>query len=179
MEACNISRLYLIALVVFVTTVLMPNVVLAHCPLCSAATGAIVIATRWYGLDDLIIGTVLGAFIISTAYWINNWLKRRNKGKNYLPWQLLVLILATYLSTIFTFQFSGLLGNLVYQLYGVDKLAIGTTLGTLITIFTFILHDYLRKINGNRNYLPFQPIVLTLVFLGIASISFYLIGVVV
>src|SRR3972149_2519404 len=83
------------------------NSAMAHCPLCSAATGAAVVAARYYGVDDLIVSILAGGFLMSTAYWFNNWLLRRNKGKNYLPWQLEILILATFLSTLYTFQLAG------------------------------------------------------------------------
>lgn len=159
-------------------TSVFSNQAMAHCPLCSAATGAAVIVARTYGVDDLIVSTLAGGFLMSTAYWANNWLLKRNKGKNYLSWQLEILILATFLSTLYTFQLTGLLGNSMYQIYGIDKLVIGLTIGSFLTVAAFSSHDYLRKTNGNKNYLPFQAIILALVFLTMVSAIFYLVGVV-
>ena len=71
---------------------------------------------------------------------------------------------------------TGLLGNSMFQIYGIDKLVIGLSVGSFITVAAFSLHGYLRKMNGNRNYLPFQAIVLAFALMGIAIASFYLIG---
>jgi len=157
-------------------TSIFSNSAMAHCPLCAAATGAAVIAARYYGVDDLIVSILAGGFLMSTAYWFNNLLLKRNKGKNYLPWQLEILVLVTFLSTLYTFQLTGLLGNSMFQIYGVDKLVIGLAIGSFITVAAFSLHDYLRKMNGNRNYLPFQAIVLAFALMGLMIVGFYLTG---
>jgi uncharacterized membrane protein (DUF4010 family) len=159
-------------------TSVFSNSAMAHCPLCAAATGAAVVAARYYGVDDLIVSVLAGGFLMSTAYWFNNWLLKRNKGKNYLPWQLEILILATFLSTLYTFQLTGLLGNSMYQIYGLDKLVVGLAIGSFITVAAFSLHDFLRKMHQNKNYLPFQAIVLAFAFMGIAIAAFYFIGVI-
>ena len=84
-----------------------PTIALAHCPLCSAATGALLIAARSYGVSDLITGTLAGAFAAVTAIWIHNWLKAKNKSKSYFPFQGIVFVLASILMTIITFQVVG------------------------------------------------------------------------
>lgn len=157
-------------------TSIFSNQVSAHCPLCTAAMVGAVLITRTYGIDDLIVSIFIGGAIISTAYWANNWLKKRHKGMTYLPWQLAILVLATYMSTIYSLMLTKMLGNPMYQIFGIDKLFIGSTLGTLATIFAFWLHDYLRKRNGNKNYLPFQAIVLAFVLMGMAITGFYVLG---
>src|SRR3989344_4710120 len=87
------------------------NFVMAHCPLCTAATGAAVLAARWYGIDDLIVSTFIGGLIISTGYWINNWVHKKSKGKGYIKFQLPILVLFSYVSVVATFYFAGFLGN--------------------------------------------------------------------
>lgn len=84
-----------------------PTIALAHCPLCSAATGALLIAARSYGVSDLISGTIAGAFAAVTAIWIHNWLKKKNNNKSYFPFQGIVLVLVSILLTVVTFQFVG------------------------------------------------------------------------
>jgi len=146
----------------------------AHCPVCVVATGSAVVAARIYGVDDLIVGTFAGGFLVSTAYWVNNVLLKRNRKKAYFPWQLEVLILGTFLSSLLTFQFAGFLGDWVYQIYGVDKLVIGTAVGSFMVVAAFAVHARLRKLNRNRNYVPFQAILLALAFMAVAAVGFYL-----
>ncbi len=150
--------------------------VYAHCPLCTAATGAAIAVTRWYGIDDSVVGLFVGGMIISTAFWFNNILKKRNKGKEYIAYQGLILIFISLLSTLVSFYFGGLIGTGIYILYGIDKLLIGIFIGSFLTWFAFYLHDMLRQINRDKNYIPFQAIVLAFVFLSTASVSFYFAG---
>ena len=56
--------------------------VMAHCPLCTAATIVGVGVTRSLGWDDSIVGIFVGAMIVSSVLWLNNILKKRNIGGN-------------------------------------------------------------------------------------------------
>ena len=54
---------------------IIPNVI-AHCPLCTAATIVGVGVTRSLGWDDSIVGVFVGALIVSSALWVNNIFKK-------------------------------------------------------------------------------------------------------
>jgi len=60
---------------------IMPSV-MAHCPLCTAATIVGVGVTRSLGWDDSIVGVFVGAMIVSSALWVNNILKKKKIGGN-------------------------------------------------------------------------------------------------
>lgn len=159
--------------------IFLTNIAFAHCPLCSAATGAAVAVTRFYGVDDLIVGTFIGGFIISTAYWSNRYLMKRNKKKQYVQFQLPIIIIVSLLLTLVTFYFAGLLknSNPAFLVFGIDKIAVGSFIGSMITIFAFWFNDFLRKMNG-KSFIPFQGILLSLTFLSLTSLVYYLVGVV-
>lgn len=157
--------------------VLIPSV-WAHCPLCTAATGAAVAVTRWYGVDDLIVGTFIGGLMVSSTLWMNNILIK--KRMVLIPNQGTILVVLTLLTTLLTYYFAGLLNNSdpSFQIFGVDKLFVSTLIGSLITVFSFWFHGFLRKMNDGRNFLPFQGIVVMLLFLSFTSLMYYLTGVV-
>lgn len=150
--------------------------VFAHCPLCTAATASAVAVTRWYGVDDMIVGTFIGAFVISTAFWTNRVLRKRNKGKDFMPSQLAILTILSLVLTIVTFYFAGLYGSFV--VFGVDKIVWGLLAGSSITLVAYAMHEFLKSANHNRTYLPFQVIIITFVFLFMAIFAFYAIGLV-
>ncbi|MEK6852537.1 MAG: hypothetical protein AABX59_01530 [Nanoarchaeota archaeon] len=155
----------------------MSNLVSAHCALCTAATGAAVAVSRYYGINDLIVGTLVGGFLISTAYWFDNTLKRKNKGKNYIALQLPAIIILTLILTLFSLQIGGIInGEGSSYILGIDKLIAGSMLGSIVTIFAFYFHSYLREGNENKNYLPFQSILLVLIFLGLTNLVLYVGG---
>ncbi len=172
---CGKMKNKILFLVFSLFSLILIQPVFAHCPLCSAATGVAVGMARWYGIDDLIVGTFAGGFIIATGFWMNNFLLKRHKGKEYIPFQLEIIILFSFLSTVLTFMLSGIT-NAAFTLFGIDKIIIGFTFGSAISLASFKIHDVLRKINRQRNFFPFQVIILTLLFLSVTSASFYLMG---
>lgn len=97
----------LLALSATIGSLLTAAPALAHCPLCSAATGSLLVVARAAGVSDLASGTLAGAFAVSTALWGSNWLKKRNKGKAYLPFQGIILVLASILLTIISLEALG------------------------------------------------------------------------
>ncbi len=150
------------------------KMVFAHCPLCTAATGAVVATARLYGVDDLAVGTFFGGFTMSTAFWIQRFLLKRNKGKNFIPFQLMIIILLSLILSIITLHTANLFSSSTF--FGVDRLLAGTLIGSFITPVAFESHELLRRKNDNKNYFPFQAIVISLVFLSVTVFSYYLIG---
>lgn len=150
--------------------------VLAHCPLCTAATGAAVAVARYYGVDDLIVGTFIGGFVISTAFWFNRILRKRNKGEDYLPFQSAIIILLSFILTFVSFHTAGIVS--FSTLFGIDRIFAGMSIGSAISLAAFGFNDFIRKSNGNKNYIPFQVIFMTIAFLSLSALGYYIVGVV-
>src|SRR3989338_2455804 len=77
----NFKTLRLLLIPLLSIIAIIPTV-MAHCPLCTAATIVGVGVTRSLGWDDSIVGIFVGAMIVSSALWLNNILKKRNIGGN-------------------------------------------------------------------------------------------------
>lgn len=164
-------------IVLFLLYLIFVRIVSAHCPLCTAATGAAVASARLLGIDDLIAGTFFGGFLVSSSLWFNNILKKKNKGIEFIPYQGLLIILFSLVSMIFVYYTLGLLiFSPPYVIFGIDKILLGTMIGSFMTLFAFYFHEFLRKINGNKNYIPFQVIILSLFILSLISVSYYIFG---
>src|SRR3989338_909992 len=85
--------------------------VAAHCPLCAAATAGGVAATRLLGVDDAVTGTFVGGFVVSTGLWFSNWLRKKKKGGEFLPFQAAILVLLSVALTLLTFYMAKLIGS--------------------------------------------------------------------
>ncbi len=169
--------LSILTLAFFSSLIFLSDFVYAHCPLCTAATGAAVITSRWLGVDDLVTGVFIGGLIISTALWFSNILKKGNKGGEYFKFQSLIIFLITLASVVIGFYFLDFIGPRNYfKIFGIDKILLGMFVGIIISVVALEFHKYTRKINGNKNFVPLQSIVLMLVFLVLVSLSFYAIG---
>ncbi len=155
--------------------VVLAKPVLAHCPLCAAATAGGVAATRLLGVDDSVSGTFVGGFVASTALWLDIWLKKKRNGRELLPYQSTIFVVASLALTFLTFYLAKLLGSPdpAYHMFGVDKLLVGTAAGTAVTVGAFALHKWIRKVRGGKSLMPFQGIVLTLLCLAITGAIFF------
>ncbi len=167
-------RFYLISFLFF-SIFLIPNV-LAHCPLCTAATGAAVAVTRWYGLDDSIVGVFVGGMVVATGLWFNNLAKKFNKGKEHLQFQSGIFLLLSFILTIITFYFADLMGpSNTFKIFGIDRILFGTIIGIIASFTAFKFHDMLRVFNRNRNYFPYQSILVLILMLAVSSSVLYLV----
>ena len=162
------------------------NLVSAHCPVCTAGAVAGVGVARYYGLDDSIVGLLLGAFVASTGLWISNWLKKR-KRKIDFPFQAFILILLSFLFLVIPLYMKGTITDfemvksmpghhsmLGMGIYGIDKVLFGIIFGTLLISGVFSFSDYLKEKNGKRLF-AFQGFVFMMIALAIVSLILWLI----
>ncbi len=155
--------------------IIFSGIVHAHCPLCTAATGAAVAVTRFYGIDDLVIGLFIGGFILSTTFWFDRVLRKRNRGAEYIPLQTIILISLGLVSTFLSFYWASLLDPSAPTLLGINRLILGTIIGTAVSFSAFEFHKFIRRRFG-RSFIPFQGIVFTLLSLTLVGLGFYAVG---
>lgn len=148
----------------------LPQIAFAHCPLCVAATGSAVATARFFGVSDSITGLFVGIFVSSTAIWLNNILKKRNSGKEYMALQKEIIILVSVVSTFLTFYLSGLVFSLE------DKLIIGASAGVVMPLLSSVFHKALKSYNNNKSFIPFQSILLMFATALISAAGFYATG---
>src|SRR5574342_1357477 len=125
---------------------------MAHCPLCTAATGAAVGVARFYGVDDAIMGVLIGGFVFSSALWANNACRKR--GWNFVYGQGTTIVLLSLVFTIIGFKTGGLLTGAV--LFGLPRLLTGMLFGTVASLAGHGVHEYLRYTNNGKNIVPLQ-----------------------
>ncbi|MEK6973193.1 MAG: hypothetical protein AABW72_04090 [archaeon] len=138
----------------------------AHCPICTAAVGVGLVTTRVYGFDDAIMGVWIGAFIISTAVWANNALKKR-----FIPFQAPLMSITAFILTTGSFYAAGLMNGTYAKAFGIDRLLLGIIVGSVLTYAMPIVSKKIKELNKNKVLFPFQTIVLIVLVLIIASIS--------
>ncbi len=142
----------------------------AHCPLCTAAVGTGLIAARFYGVNDIVSGLWIGAFIISTALWADKVLRKR--GKMILPLQSASLSLIAFILTVVPFFFAGFF-NTGMLFLGIEWLLFGIIAGSIITYLAVFASLKLKKINSNAVLFPYQTIIFIMTFLITVSIVFW------
>ena len=155
---------------------ILSSISFAHCLLCVGATGAVVATARFYGINDMITGLFVGVFIVSTSLWFHIILKKRHNGKNYIPMQSLAIIISGIATILIAFYFTGdLVGTSVL---GMSTIVVGTAIGSAVSSLSFLINDLMRSINENKNYVPFQPIVLLFAASFLSVLAMYAGGVI-
>lgn len=153
------------------TSVALTNTASAMCPLCTAGAAIGLSIARYYGADDTIIGLLLGALAISTAFWLNNVIKKRIR--HVIPLQEPLIIIAIIASTIVPFYYAGFFNGMkgmVDTIFGINRLAFGTVVGGIATYAAVPLSALIKKRTG---HIPFQGVIITFSLLIALSVFFW------
>ncbi|MFA6081863.1 MAG: hypothetical protein WC773_00400 [Patescibacteria group bacterium] len=145
----------------------------AMCPVCTVAVLGGVELSHYLGIDDVITGLWIGALMVSITMWTSNWL--RNKKWRYIPkgaaFWFIIWVLMTYVP-LYQYRFFGHNNS---QLWGIDKIIIGSMFGVVIFALAVVVHNWLKARNGDKVYVQFQRVIIPVSFLIIGSVAFYFI----
>ncbi len=142
----------------------------AVCPVCTVAVGAGIGLSRWFGIDDTITGSWVGALLVSLSIWTINWIQR--KEWNFRGYK--VFVFATYfLLVVVPLFWMDIFWHPLNKLWGMDKLVLGMVSGVLFFSFSVWLNEFFKAKNQNKVYFPFQKVVLTVGSVIILSGIFY------
>lgn len=142
----------------------------AVCPLCTAAVGAGLGLSRWFGIDDVISGLWIGALLASTVLWTNDWLERKEKkfkGRGFI----ILLIYALFLFV--PLYWAGIVGHPFNQIWGIDKIILGSFVGAVAFFSGVNWYASLKKKNDGHAHFPFQKIVMPIFPIVLLSAVFY------
>jgi hypothetical protein len=153
-------------------SVFWPLTVKAFCPVCTVAVGAGLGFSRWLGIDDTVSSLWVGGLLIAVSAWTVDWL--RKKKINFLGMAALTYFL--YYAIVFVpFYFTGFIGHPFNRLWNVDKIVLGTAIGSVFFFAMGAWYNQMKKKNNGHAYFPFQKVVMPVGVLLILSLVFYFI----
>jgi hypothetical protein len=144
----------------------------AVCPVCTIAVGAGVGVSRWIGIDDTVTGLWIGGLIISSGLWLANWIRKKNWKIPYPEVLSTLLMLIFVIPPLYWSKMIGISNNV---LLGIDKVILGTIVGSILFLSSIRIDKILRKTNNGKVYIYYQKVILPVLFLSITSFIFYLI----
>jgi hypothetical protein len=137
------------------------------CPVCVVAIGAGLGFSRWFGIDDVVSSVWIGAFMIAIISWTLNFMKKKK-------WDFqddgIVITLAYLLLTYIPLYYAGIVGHPLNQIWGLDKIIVGSTIGFVFLFLGNWLNLYLKKINNGKVFFPYQRVVAPVLILIIISL---------
>ncbi len=144
----------------------------AVCPICTIAVGAGLGFSRYLGIDDTVTGLWIGAVILSSALWTANWLKSKSWK---IPYKTVLSIVLFYLLVVPPLFWMGMIGHPDNKFLGIDKVLLGTTVGSIVFTAGVFLDKYLRTLNEGKVFIYFQKVICPVLLLSISSVIFFLI----
>jgi len=143
----------------------------AICPICVVAVGAGLGLSRWLGVDDVVSSIWIGALLFALSAWTIIWLDKKKWNFKY---DKIIIFAAYYILTLVPLYFADIVGHPLNKIWGIDKIIFGSAVGTIAFVLSYLLHNYLKKKNGNKSFFPYQKVVLPVTITIIVSIIFYL-----
>ena len=140
------------------------------CPVCTVTVIAGLSISRLLGVDDLLTSLWIGGFILSFSFitleWINKKWPRLKIYKYEYPFILLM-----YLLVLVPLKWSGSIGMALNKFWGVDKIILGTAIGSVVFLIGVWADKFQRK-KFKKIFFPFQKVVFPVLSLIIASVHF-------
>jgi len=146
----------------------------AVCPVCIVAVGAGLGLSRYLGIDDTITGLWIGGLTVAIIIWTINWAKPKIKQKKFRPFWNILIIIAYYTMIAWPLASQKFIGHPLNKIWGIDKIILSTTIGSLAFWGSSELYIYMKKENNGHAYFPFQKVVMPFAGLTILSFIFYL-----
>jgi len=146
----------------------------AVCPVCIVAVGAGLGLSRYLGIDDTITGLWIGGLTVAMIIWTINWAKPKIKKTKFIIWWNLLIITAYYAMIAWPLASQNFIGHPLNTIWGVDKIILGISLGSVLFLATSEFYLWLKKNNNGHAYFPFQKVVMPFGILAISSLFFYL-----
>ena len=176
---------YFISSSVLVLVSLSAQAAAAVCPVCVVAVGAGLGLSEYLGIDNTIAGVWIGGLIVSMIIWTIAWLNKKNwlagktswlggEDKSFGPrdWRDIIIVILYYGLVFWPLWAKNLIGQPDSRLLGIDKVALGTIIGSLGLLGATLWYDNMKKRRG-RAHFPFEKVVLPVSALIILSLIFY------
>lgn len=155
---------------------LLPKLVFAHCPLCTAGAGIGAILAKEIGFSSSAIGVFIGAFSVALGWWLANSLRKRihfrflTSASVLLSFFTIFLPLRSYFyeTNSFYLNLFGHYGSHLNRTYVYDSFLLGGILGALLIFLAPIISRQVTKVIGRT--LPFQGLLITFLLLIISAL---------
>jgi hypothetical protein len=159
-----------IVLVLLAILLIPIHFALAFCPVCIVAVGAGLGLARYLGVDDTVTGLWIGGFLIAVTAWTILWLKEK---KWTFPWYGPAVLVFYYASVMIPLYYKDIIGHPMHQIWGIDKLVLSISLGSVAFVASELLYEWMKKKNGGKAHFQFQKVVMPILVLVILSFVFY------
>jgi hypothetical protein len=159
-------------LITLLAFLIFPGQAHAVCPVCTVAVAAGLGISRWIGIDDSVTGIWVGGLILSSGLWLADWIGK--KGWR-VPQKEIISVALFFLFVIPPLYWAKMVGLSGNTLWGVDKVILGTVIGSVLFMGGVALDKWLRTTNEDKVYVYYQKVIAPVFLLTLGSFVLYLI----
>jgi len=141
------------------------------CPVCVVAIGAGLGASRWLGIDDVVASIWIGALLTVLIVWTLLWMKNK---KWSFPDDGVVITLLYIVLTYVPLYYVGIVGHPLNMIWGIDKILIGSIIGTTAFFAGHWMNLYMKSKNNGKAFFPYQKVAIPFGVIFITSLIFHL-----
>lgn len=143
------------------------------CPICTVSVIAGLGISRLLGIDDALTSIWIGAFILSFSFITIDWMEKKWPKLKIKRFTYPIIALM-YLLVLVPLKYAGSIGIAGNTLLGIDKIILGTAVGSVVFLIGAWADKKERKIRGKQLF-KFQKVVFPVFSLILASVIMYLI----
>ena len=149
----------------------------AVCPVCTVAVIAGLGVSRALGIDDIVTSIWIGGLILSSSFWLIDWIKKRgwlkkvkdDKSLTLINFSIIVLM---YLLVLIPLKLDHAIGIALNKFWGVDKIILGVVIGSAAFLAGMWTDKKIRQVKGKQLFI-YQKVVFPVLALVISSLVFY------
>src|SRR3990167_7933638 len=138
------------------------------CPVCTVTVIAGLGLSRILGIDDLITSIWIGGFILSFSFVTINWINKRFPKFSIFNFQFLIISIM-YLLVLIPLKLNNTIGIAQNTLWGIDKILLGTIVGSIVFLIGIWADKKVCKIKGKQFFI-YQKVVFPVLALILASV---------
>jgi len=142
------------------------------CSVCVVAIGAGLGLSRWLGIDDLVSSIWIGAFLVAIISWTLDFMRKRKW--NFHDDGIVVTLLYIVL-TFIPLYYAGIVGHPLNRIWGIDKIIVGSIIGSAVLFLAHWLHQYFKKLNKGKSFFPYQRVAVPVAALLLTSLIIWMI----
>ncbi|RPJ73527.1 MAG: hypothetical protein EHM20_12105 [Alphaproteobacteria bacterium] len=169
-----------------VASFVIPSIARAVCPVCTVAVVAGLEVSRMLGVDDIVTSIWIGGLILSASFWAIDWIEKSKfkekiykftceiKGRITKAQSLAFSVIILMYGLVFVpLLFTHTIGIARNTLWGIDKIVLGTVIGSVMFLIGMWIDKKVRKARGGKQLFQFQMVVFPTLSLIISSLVFY------
>ena len=161
-----------------ISSSLLVHTARAVCPVCTVAVIAGLGVSRALGIDDIVSSIWIGGLILSTSFWLIDWLKKKkfyDRFNSSMVRRFIspLIIILMYLLVLVPLKLNHSIGIALNRLWGIDKIILGTAIGSAVFATGMWADKKVRKVHGGKQLFIYQKVVFPVAALVILSVVFY------